>query len=569
VVGIISRRRLVGGGLAAALLAACGEATPPPPTPAATPRPTIPPALATAAAEPGRPAPTTTPAPANGQVPAPAATPPPVGGRPSVFTWALEQDPGSFDNQREVGQSAVDAQEHVYESLTAFDEKAEAVPALARSVDRATDGLSYRFYLDPAARFHGGQEVTAEDVKWTIDRLLSPEFRSPWAESWLEPVRGATVIDKTTVRVDLKRPFPHFPAVLASLRGTAIVPRDADRRIDLRTQAQGTGPFRLKEYRPGEQIVYERNPDYRNRDQPKIEGMVARLIRDEPERANALRSGQIDYGTFSPEMMSRLQGAPDLRLLGTPLAWIGTVAFPFQQFPQFRDRRVRRAFSLAIDRDEVIKRALLTAGTLSGNVPAGYADWALPEPELKEILRRDLGAARQLMAEAGFPDGKGFPRVRLITSPQYPELVANARVLQANLREIGLEPEVAVMEWGAYVALTAKGDHELGMQIASFYPDPDFYLWPLAHSRSLVAQRGYRHRNQEELDRLLDQVRTGLGPREERRNLVHQIERMLLDDPPQLVLYAKLNLEAIGSRVKGYTPSYTGRRPGFRAITIG
>jgi peptide/nickel transport system substrate-binding protein len=569
--GIISRRRLVGGGLAAALLAACGgEATSTART-EPTARPTIPPALATAASEPGRPAPTGTAAPAKPRTPGgtPTALAPSAGGRPSVFTWALEQDPGSFDNQREVAQSAVDAQEHVYESLTQFDDKLEPVPALAGSVERMPDGLSYRFQLDPAARFHDGAELTAEDVKWTIDRLLSPELRSPWADSWLEPLRGATVIDRMTIRIDLKRPFPHLPAVLASLRGSAILPREVDRRIDLRTQARGTGPFRLKEYRPGEQVVYERNRAYRKGDQPKIDGMLARVIPDEAERASALRSGRIDYATFSPEMMARLQGAPDLHLLGTPLAWIGTVAFPFQQFPQFRDWRVRKAFSLVVDRDEVIKKSLLTAGTLSGNVPAGYGDWALPEAELKERLKRDVGAARQLMAEAGFRDGQGFPKVRLIASPQYPELVTNAQVLQGNLREIGLEPELAVMEWGTYVALTTKGDHELGMQIASFYPDPDLYLWPLAHSRSLVGQRGYRHRQQEEVDRLLDQVRSGLGSREERRGLVQQVDRLLLDDPPQLVLYGRLNLEVVGSRVKGYAPSYTGRRPGFRSITIG
>jgi peptide/nickel transport system substrate-binding protein len=569
--GIISRRRLVGGGLAAALLAACGgEATPTPRT-EPTARPTIPPALATAAAEPGRPPPTSTAVAARtpAAAPRPVGTAPPAGGRPSLFTWAIEQDPGSFDNQREIARSAVDAQEHVYESLTRFDEQLQPVAALASAHERAADGMSYRFQLDGAARFHDGAEVTAEDVKWTIDRLLSPETRSPWADGWLEPLLGATVLDRMTVRFDLKRPFPHLPAVLAGLRGTAILPREVDRRLDLRVQARGTGPFRLKEYRPGEQVVYERNGAYRQGEQPKVDGMVARIVPDEAERASQLRSGLIDYATFSPETMSQLQGAPDLRLVGTPMAWIGTVAFPFQQFPQFRDWRVRRAFSLVVDREEVIKKSLLTAGTLSGNVPAGYGDWALPEAELKERLRRDVGAARQLMAEAGYLNGRNFPKVRLIASAQYPELVTNAQVLQENLRDLGLEAEVAVMEWGAYVALTNKGDHELGMQIASFYPDPDLYLWPLSHSRSLVGQRGYRHRNQEELDRLLDQIRSGLGSRDERRAQVQQVDRLLLDDPPQLVLYARLNLEALGSRVKDYRPSYTGGRPGFRTIALG
>ena len=545
-------------------VAACGGAATPTRVPAG--KPTVPPALATAAVAPGTPLATAVP---TATVAVPTATAPAAPGRPAVFTFALEMDPGSWDNQREIGAAAVDAHEHVYESLTAFDDKLEPVPALARGVDRTADGLAYRFHIDPAARFHDGTEVTAEDVKWTIDRLLSPETRSPWAESWLEPVRGATVVDKQTIRVDLKRPFPALPGVLASLRGTAIYPRDADRKLNLGMQASGTGPFKLKEYVPGDRIVYERNPAYRLRDQPKIDGMVARIIPSEEARAQALRTGQIDYATLTPEGMSRLQGAPDLRLLGTPMAWIGTVALPVQQFPQFRDSRVRKAFSLAIDRDEIVKRALLTGGTISGNVPAGYGDWALPEADLRNLLRRDVGAAKQLMAEAGFPDGRNFPKVRWITSPQYPEMVASAQVLRENLREIGLDFEVAQMEWGAYVALTAKGDHELGLQIASFYPDPDLYLWPNAHSRSLIGQRGYRHKSQEELDKLLDEVRSWTGSREERRAKVQQADRMLLDDPPQLVLYAKLNLEAVSTRVREYRPSYTGRKTGFRAVTLG
>src|SRR5262249_28220211 len=179
-------------------------------------------------------------------------------------------------------------------------------------------------------------------------------------------------------------------------------------------------------------------------------------------------------------------------------------------------------------------------------------------------LKRDVGAARQMMADAGFPNGKGFPKVRLIASPQYPELVTNAQVLRDNLREIGLDIEVAVMEWGSYVELTARGDHELGMQIASFYPDPDLYLWPLGPSRSLVGQRGYRHRMQDEVDRLLDQVRGGLGSRDERRALVQQADRLLLDDPPQLVLYGRPNLEVIGSRGRGYLASLPCPPPGLR-----
>jgi peptide/nickel transport system substrate-binding protein len=536
------------------------QIVPPSPTPTPPPTPTPIPATATAAARTGLPAP---PA-----ASAPLAAVTATVARPAEFTWALEADPVSLDAHQRTNFSSTLAYEHVYESLTAFDDKLNVVPSLASGWEVGKDGLTYTFRLDGAARFHDGAELTAEDVRWSFNRILAPENRSPWATSWYEPLREVVAVDRGTVRIELKRPYPHLPAILASLRGAVVYPRDVDRRGLLTTGAIGTGPFKLKEYLPNERVVYERNREYRARDLPRIDAMVARIVPDEEERISGLRSGALDYATLSPEGVRRLGTGGGHQVVAGPRAWLATVELPYNTHPAFRDPRVRRAFSLAIDREAIIRKSLLGAGVLSGNVPTGFADWALPEAELRPLLRRDVAQARNLLAEAGFPDGKDFPAVKLVASPDYPEFVSNAEAVQAQLKDVGLSLEVQRVDWGTYIALVNRGDTQLGFSASSFYPDPDLYLWPQGHSRSLHGVRGYRHPNQGELDRTLDAAREWNGPREERRELFRKADRMMLEDPPWLTLYVAANVEVLSPRVRGYVGSFTGRRPGFRSVSL-
>jgi peptide/nickel transport system substrate-binding protein len=534
---------------------------PPSPTPSPIPTATPMPATATAIA---RARLTPTPAGTAGAAPAP-----PTIARPAQFTWALEADPVSLDAHQQTNFSSTLAYEHVYESLTAFDDKLNIVPSLASAWELGKDGLWYTFHLDGAARFQEGPEVSAEDVRWSFARILAPENHSPWATSWYEPLRSVVAVDPRTVRVELKRPYPQLPAILASLRGAVVYPKDVDQRGLLTTGAIGTGPFKLKEYRPNDRLIYERNRDYRAPGLPRIDGMVARIIPDEEERIAGLRSGELDYATLSPEGVRRLGTGGGHQLVAGPRAWLATMELPYNTHTAFRDSRVRRAFSLAIDREEIIRKSLLGAGVLSGNVPTGFADWPLPEADLRPLLRRDVGQARQLLAGAGFPNGKGFPEVKLIASPDYPEFVASALAVQAQLKELGLNLDVQRVDWATYIALVNKGETQLGFSASTFYPDPDLYLWPQGHSKSLHGVRGYHHPNQEELDKTLDAARVWTGPREERRELFRKADRMMLEDPPWLTLYVAANVEVLSPRVKGYVGSFTGRRPGFRSISLG
>jgi peptide/nickel transport system substrate-binding protein len=596
-----TRRRLLLGGLSAAvlpILAACQPAAAPtattapkpaaaPPTPAPAPTNTAAPAAAAApaptnTAAPAPAKPTEAPKPAEPTKPAaaaeptkpaaaPAAVAPAPGAGARIITMAMDADPVSFDCHVQTNFSSAQGSEHFYESLTAFDDKLAVVPSLAASWEQAKDGLSWTFQLDPNAKFHDGSPVTAEDVKWTTDRLLSPDIKSSWAQNWYSQLKGATVVDQRTVRIELKGPSPLLPAVYASLRGATMYPKDGDKKFNIKTQAIGTGPYKLKEFVPADRVVYERNPDYRLKDLPKNDGIFGKIMLDEDARIAAVRSGTVDFAQISPEGAQKLAGVKGYQILNSPRAWVANVALPYQHFPQFKDSRVRKAFSLAIDREEMIKKSLFGAGSLSGNVPTSFGDWALPQEDLKTILKRDVDQAKKLLADAGFPNGRGFPKLMMHTSAApYPDFLSNSIIMQQNLKDVGIETEIQQMEWGAYVALSGKGDHHLGFSASTFFPDPDLYLWPQAHSKSLNATRGYRHYDQETLDKLLDQLRTDASlSREGRRDLARKIDKMVLDDPPLLVFYNGAFVEAVSDRVKGYVQSFTGRRPGLKNVTVG
>ena len=566
---VLTRRRFVLAGLTAAaipLLAACSA--PAPASPTAAPKPTEPPPKPTEAPKPAAaatapaaaaPAPTTAPA---------VVAPPQAGSR--IINVAMDADPVSFDCHVQTNFSSAQGSEHFYESLTAFDDKLSVVPGLAASWEQGADGLSWTFKLDPNAKFHDGSDFTADDVKWTTDRLLSPEIKSSWAQNWYSSVKGAVVVDKKTVRIELKNPWPIGPGVYASLRGATMYPVDADKKFNIKTEAIGTGAYKLKEFVPADRVVYEKNPNYRNKEFPRNDGIFGKIMLDEDTRIAAVRSGTVDFAQLSPEGAQKLAGIKGYQILAGPRAWDTNMAFNFEKYAFLRDSRVRKAFSLAVDREEMIKKSVFGAGVLTGFVPSSFSDWAVPEEELKQILKRDVDQAKDLLAKAGYPNGKGLPTLKLHTSSApYPDFLSNSIVVQQNLKDVGIETEIVQMEWGAYVALSSRYEHDLGFSAATFFPDPDLYLWPPSHSTTLNASKGYRHYDQETLDKLLVTLRSDASQtREQRRELARKIDKMLMDDPPQLNFYNGAFVEAVSDRVKGYVQSFTGRRPNLRNVTL-
>jgi len=483
-----------------------------------------------------------------------AAGPPKRGG---TLVAAQEVDPVSLDPHTNSNFSALQGYEHIYESLTGYDEKTNVVPALAEKWEISNGGKTYTFHLRPNVKFHNGQTMTADDVKYSVERVLDPKTASPWRD-WLILIKEIKIIDPMTVQMNLEGPSPDLLGAFAALRASAIIPKGLADRENLKIKAVGTGPFKLAEYVPQDHITYARNADYWDKSLPYLDGMTFKILTEENTRLAALRAGQIQYATLTAQGVAQLENASGISVMKAPNAWVALHYINVSKKP-LDDARVRRAMRMAVDTNEVIQKAVYGAAVPSGPIPTGYGDWSL-DPKTLPYAKADIEGAKKLLAEAGYPNGF---RLEIKCSPQYPEFVASTLVVQQSLRRLNIDAQVVQMEWGSFVAAHNQeirtGGKEGGEIFASantFRPGPDGYIYPYFFSKGSINDGGY---DNPRLDPLMAQARS-ITNHDQRRSLYVEIQRALLAESPNWWWYAKFNIEALSSKLQGYRQSFTGRR---------
>jgi peptide/nickel transport system substrate-binding protein len=479
--------------------------------------------------------------------------------RGGMLVAAAEIDPVALDPHTGSNFSSVQAYDHIYESLTTYDEKTNIVPCLAQSWEISNGGKTYTFKLRPGVKFHNGQAMSGEDVKYSIERVLDPKTASPWV-SWLNPIKEIKVVDPLTVQMNLDAPYPLLGS-FAGMRASGIVPAGLAEKENLKIKAIGTGPFKLQEYVPQDRIVYTRNADYWDKALPYLDGMTFKVLTEENARLAALKAGQIHYAFLNAPGAAQLEGAPGITVHRSPYAWV-VLHYINRRNKPLSDPRVRRALRMAVDTGEVIQKAAFGAAVPSGPVPTGYGEWFL-EPQSLPYLKADIEGAKKLLAEAGYPNG-GF-KIEIKCSPQYPEFVATALVLQESLKKLNVEVTVTQMEWGAFVAENAKSNSSCGKEGADIYasantfrPDPDGFLYPYFHTKGNL-NKGGCDTPDAKLDGLLQEARQATVPAE-RRRMYQEAQRHALQNSLDWWWYAKFNIEATSAKLQGYSQSFTGRR---------
>lgn len=477
-----------------------------------------------------------------------AAQDSPVAG--GVMIWAQELDPVSLDPHKTSNFSTVQGLEHTYQSLTMYDEELNVIPCLAESWENPDD-TTYIMHLRPGVLWHDGAELTADDVKYSLERLLNPETAAPYA-SWFSAIETVDVIDPLTVQLNLSAPYGPLLANFAAMRGSSIIKNGADAAMNLQLEAIGTGPYMMTEYVPESHFLLTRNENYWEEGLPYVDEVTFKILVEEDARVAALRSDQIQYAYLTVEGAERLAPEANISVLRSPKAWL--VAHFMNTFREpFTDVRVRQAISLAVNRQEVIDKAVGGAGVLSGPMPTGHGDWFIPVENLP--YETDLERARELLAEAGFPDGFS---TTITCSPQYPEFVAASVVMQEQLGQVGIQAEVIQMEWGQFVSDTGRQggwNYDIKVTAFTFYPDPDGYLYNPWQTDSTS---NYTYSNPD-YDAIVAEARSTLDVAK-RHELYDQAQQILLDESPAIFWYVGENIEALPDNVQGYTQSYTGRR---------
>ena len=410
-------------------------------------------------------------------------------------------------------------------------------PSLAESWSTSKDGLTYDFVLRKNAKFHNGDPVTADDVKFTFER-----YKGASAKLLKDRVKEVQVVAPNRVRFVLKEPWPDFIAFYGtSATGASwIVPKKYVEKVGeegFKKAPVGAGPFKFVSFNPGIELVLEAFPEYW-RKAPQVKRVVMRSIPDESTRAAAVKTGEVDLAyLFVGAVAEDLRRAPGVKLVAPLLYGIYWLDFLDQWDPKspWHDRRVRQAASLAIDRSAINQAEMLGYGKPTGGFVPPEFDFALRiEPPALDPQR-----AKQLLTEAGYPNG--FDAGDLTPLPPYMSL---GETVGGYLQGIGIRSRVRVMERATY--MTSWHEKKLkGLLIGATGAAGN----AAARLEPFVTKNGiYAYGSLPEIDDLFQRQAKELD-RKQREVLLHQIQKLVADQVIAAPIFQQGFIWGVGARV--------------------
>ena len=421
-------------------------------------------------------------------------------------------------------------------------------PSLAESWTEAKDHLSYTFVLRKGVRFHNGEPVTAEDVKFSWDR-----YKGASAKLLKDKVKEVVVVDPGHVRFLLKEPWPDFITFYGTTASGAgwIVPKKYVEKVGddgFKAAPVGAGPYKVVSIKPGVELVLEAFDGYW-RKAPSVKRLVMRSMPEEATRAAALRAGEVDLAyLLTGPTADALRKTPGFRLAAPLVSGAFWLELPEQWDPKspWADQRVRLAASHAIDRPTINQAEMLGFGRLTGNYVPRIFQFALPmEPHAYDPAR-----AKKLLAEAGYPSG--FDTGDFNPFPPYDSM---GEAVIANLQAVGIRSRLRTMERAAYfTAWREKKLHGVIKVITAAFGNAATRLEPYATKSGV-----YAYGSLPEIDDLYSRQARELDAKK-REALVHQIQQIIRDKVTAIPLFEQAFIWGVGPRV---ADAGDGRIPGF------
>jgi ABC-type transport system substrate-binding protein len=433
----------------------------------------------------------------------------------------------------------------IFEPLVEVDMKGELQPALAEAWEVSEGGRLYTFKLR-RARFHNGEELSAEDAKFAMEYTMDPRNGAIGLPR-LNLVDRIEAAERSTLKVYLKEASASFLAGLASIKAFSVVPKGSlpEGTARMPEFPPGTGPFKFVQWQPNQQMVLERYDDYWGQ-KSYLDRVVMRPIPDETIRFTALRTGEVDAIEFTPYAWVRDIGEGKIRGIG----YAGAPTAGFRGFvlnvaaPPFDNKKLRQAVAHALDRDELLRASFFGFGKPTNQrYPVGHK-WHLDV----RGPARDLSRARALVQESGYD---GQPITMMIE--QGGPVETEAQILQKQLKEIGLDLRIEVLESGAYSARKRDGSFAITSGGGTTDPDPsNVYgtelLCPPDLKRRAANESGYCDA---EMDGLLNQAERELSP-ERRKALFERVVARQLEDVPELYIGFVPRFHTFRDHVKGF-----------------
>ena len=463
-------------------------------------------------------------------------------------------DAQSLDPHGSNDVSSSNVQSNIYETLVIRDANGELAPGLAESWNQVDD-LTWEFKLRTGVKFHDGEAFNAEAVKKSFERILDPDVASPRAFLY-EMVKEVKVVDENTVQFVTEYPFSPLLAHLTHNGGGIISPKSIDADYAamtgdtkagsvIATEPVGTGPFEFDSWTPGTQLKLVKYADYWGT-APSIDSVTFKVIPESSVRTAELQSGYAHIiGAVEPSQVANVNTFPDASVLETPTSSLTYIGFNTNKEP-FNNPKVRQAISKAID------RVTLIDGIYEGfGIPAisPLSPGIFGYTEDVTSMEYNLDEAKALLAEAGYADG--FKTT--IWTNDNPARQNVAIVLQQGLKELGIELEIQVLEWGAYLEKTAAGEHDMFiLGWSNSTGDADYGLYALFHSSQHGDPGNRSFYTNTEVDALLDAGRRE-ADQTKRLGIYQEAIQLISDDSPMAFVLHPSNLVGVSKKITGFS----------------
>lgn len=501
-----------------------------------------------------------------------------IGNREQILHRGIGSEPKDLDPQTTSGMPEFYVQSALFEGLTAqMPGDSTPVPGTAERWDISADGKVYTFHIRKSANWSNGDPVTADDFVFSYQRALSPALSNPYAYMLFcmenaEAFNKGTVtdfskvgvkaLDEKTLQIKLNTSTPYLLRLLKHHSWFPVHPPTIlkhgkmDARDTKWTRAGnlvGNGAFTLLSWDPNRKLVAVKNEHYWDSETTQLKAIHFYPIEDINAEEYAFRTGQLHITNETPleRIKHYRENAPDnLRLeslLGTYYYEINT------QRPPLDDVRVRRALALALDRDKIVNYVLKAGEPAARNLtPPGTGGYTA-----KAQVDFNVEKARALLAEAGYPNGEGFPKVELLYNTHKAHMRIAEVVQQIWKENLNIDISLLNMEWKTYLA--QKKSHQYSIARAAWigdYEDPSTFL------DMFITGGGNNDANwsDEQYDKLLKEAATEMD-QEKRYELFQQAEKILMDEVPIIPVYFYKNKSLVRKSVKNWKPSLLDRHP--------
>lgn len=506
------------------------------------------------------------------------AEPPAKPAVPQVITYNLSTEPETLDPAASTGKTEATVQMALFEGLTRLDKDNQVIPGIAEKWDISEDGLKYTFYLRDA-KWTNGDAVTAYDFEYAWKRLLDPEMANEYAyQAWY--IKGAEeysngegkiedvairALDAKTFEFELHTKTPYFLSLTAFPNLYPVNKAVAEANKDWHTAVEtfvSNGPFKMTSWEHNQKIVLSKNESYWAADSVKLETINMVMIESADTELTMFDTDQIDIAETTPTVETARLIAEGKATVYDDLA---TYYYMFNVNKKpFDDVRVRRALTLAIDRQSIIDN-VTQAGQKPALafVPGGIPD-AEPGKEYREVggdlFKEDVAEAKRLLAEAGYPDGKNFPAVELLYNTSEGHKKIAEAIQEMWNTNLGIQVTLTNQEWGVYLQTRKAGDYQVAR--AGWGAD---YIDAMTFMDMWVTGGGNNQTNwgNAEYDRLIDVAKKN-SDNAVRQQAMHDAEKILMEEMPILPIYFYTNVNMYKPWVKDVVVPIIGGYQEFR-----